>query len=419
VLTAGLVSVTGVWVLATGLAYCVYVLTGSTVASAVTVTATFVPQVFLGPLAGVFADRWDRKRTMVATNLLLAVGLAPLMLVRDRSQVWIVVAVLVYQGAVSQFFAPAEQAMLPRLLAEGEVVAEGELLTANTLLAQSRDLARLIGAALGGVLAAAGDIRALAVADAGSFAAAAAFIGFVRAGGRVQAAQHAQHTQHARRVADVVRELGAGLRLTLARRVLRVLMVFVLLTGIGEGVMGTLFAPFVRQVLHGDSRAYGLIAAVQAIGGILGGLAVAALGQRVPPARLLGFGALAFGAVDLAIFLYPLGYAAIWPAVLGMIVVGLPGALTVAGMYTLFQQHTADAFRGRAFGALTGVEGICQLVATLAAGYLAQAIGIVPVLVVQGLCYLAAGLTVLVAVRENDVQPRRPRNVRRRSATQA
>nr|WP_268908633.1 MFS transporter [Catenulispora pinistramenti] len=292
------------------------------------------------------------------------------------------------RGAVSQFFAPAEQAMLPRL------VAEGELLTANTLVAQGRDLARLIGAALGGVLAAAGGIRALAVADAGSFVAAAAFTGLVRTSGRVEAEQHARY------VADVVRELGEGLRLTLERRVLRVLMVFVLLTGIGEGVMGTLFAPFVRQVLHGDSRAYGLIAAVQAIGGILGGVAVAVLGQRVPPGRLLGFGALLFGAVDLAIFLYPLGYTAIWPAVLGMIVVGLPGALTVAGMYTLFQQHTADAFRGRAFGALVGVEGICQLVATLAAGYLAQAMGIVPVLVLQGVCYLTAGLTVLVAVRE-------------------
>jgi hypothetical protein len=52
---------------------------------------------------------------------------------------------------------------------------------------------------------------------------------------------------------------------------------------------------------------------------------------RKGAARLLCYGAIAFGLVDLAIFLYPLGYPALWPAVAGMIIVGLPGALTLAG----------------------------------------------------------------------------------------
>ncbi len=47
------------------------------------------------------------------------------------------------------------------------------------------------------------------------------------------------------------------------------------------------------------------------------------------------YGAVAFGLIDLAIFLYPLGYVAVWPAVAGMIVVGLPGALTLAGLVML------------------------------------------------------------------------------------
>ena len=55
--------------------------------------------------------------------------------------------------------------------------------------------------------------------------------------------------------------------------------------------------------------------------------------------RLLSYGAVAFGLVDLAIFLYPLGYVAVWPAVAGMIIVGLPGALTLAGLITLCLQR--------------------------------------------------------------------------------
>ncbi|NUP49669.1 MAG: MFS transporter [Catenulispora sp.] len=385
VLAAGLVSTTGDWILVTGLAYSVYALTGSTVVSAVAVMATFAPQVLLGPVAGVFADRWDRKRTMVATNLLLALGLLPLAVVRHADQMWIVVAVLVWEGAVRQFFAPAEQALLPRL------VGDDELVTANALVAQSRDLSRLVGAAAGGVIAAAGGIGALALTDAASFTAAAILVRFIRATGQAQ-------QQLSRRLADVLRELADGLRFVASRNILRTLMVFALLTSVGEGIMGTLFAPFVRRVLHGDSQAYGLIAAVQAIGGILGGLAVAALGSRIPPQRMLAFGAIMFGICDLAIFLYPLVYTAVWPAAAGMVIAGLPGALTLAGLFTLFQQHTTDAYRGRAFGALASVEGVCQLAATFAAGYASQALGIIPVIVVQGVCYVAAGFAVLLAI---------------------
>ncbi|WP_194909555.1 MFS transporter [Catenulispora rubra] len=391
VLTAGLVSTAGDWILVTGLGYSVYALTGSTVASAVAVMATFAPQVLLGPIAGVFADRWGRKRTMVTTNVLLALGLLPLMAVRHANQVWIVVAVLVWEGAVRQFFAPAEQALLPRL------VDDSELITANALVGQSRDLSRLVGAAAGGVIAAAGGIGAVALADAGSFAVAAVLIRFVHATGQVE-----QHLS--RHVRDVVQELADGLRFVARRNALRTLMVFVLLSSIGEGVMGTLFAPFVRHVLHGDSQAYGLIAAVQAIGGILGGLAVASLGQRIPPQRMLAFGAVTFGAVDLAIFLYPLGYTALWPVAVCMVLAGLPGALTIAGLYTLFQQHTTDDYRGRVFGALASLEGVCQLAATFAAGYLGQVLGIIPVIAVQGVCYVVAGFAVLFALPDSGAR---------------
>ena len=63
-LGAGLISLSGDWVLRVGLAYYVYALTGSTVASAVMLLASFVPQIALSSLAGVFVDRWDLKRTM-------------------------------------------------------------------------------------------------------------------------------------------------------------------------------------------------------------------------------------------------------------------------------------------------------------------------------------------------------------------
>src|ERR1700735_1429743 len=80
-LGAGLISLAGDWVLRVGLAYYVYVLTGSTVATALMLLASFVPQILLSSIAGVFVDRWDIKRTMIVANLLLAGGLLPLLAV--------------------------------------------------------------------------------------------------------------------------------------------------------------------------------------------------------------------------------------------------------------------------------------------------------------------------------------------------
>jgi Na+/melibiose symporter-like transporter len=394
VLAAGLVSDAGDWILIIGLAYRVYAITGSTVASALTMASSCAPQVLLGAVAGVFADRWDRKRTMITADLLLAAVLLPLLLVHGAGQVWIVFAVMFAEGAIQQFFSPAEQAMVPTLVPDTELVA------ANAVSGQVSNVARLAGSALGGIIAAAAGIGAVTLADAASFVASAALLALVRATGRATARPGGPGGPVRERIAGIGDELRDGVRLSVRHRVLRTLMIFALVTSVGEGIMSTLFTPFVEHVLHGSSQEFGLVVAAQAVGGILGGALAAGFGHRVRASRLLSCGAIAFGLVDLAIFLYPLGYVAVWPAVAGMVIVGLPGALTMAGLMTLFQRSTSDSHRGRIFGALSAVEGVAVLAGTLGAGFLSRYAGIVPVLAIQGAGYVVAGLAMLARLRE-------------------
>jgi Na+/melibiose symporter-like transporter len=392
-LGAGLVSLTGDWLLGIGLVYSVYALTGSTLASAAALLSSFVPQVVVGSLAGVFVDRWDRKRTMVVANLVLAVGLLPLLLVSGAQQIWLVYVVLAAESVVEVFFAPAEQAMLPR------VVPDEDLVAANGLNGQVRNLARLVGSGLGGVTAAVGGITAIAAADAATFLLAAFLVSRIRTSGRPLAETSDNATEVVRgRLAGLVDEWRAGLRATWRSPVIRMLLVFTLITSTGEGIMGTLFAPYVREVLHGGAQVYGLISGVQAIGGIMGGFLVASLGSRWSPVVMLGAGAVAFGLVDLAIFLYPLLLVSPWPAAAGMIVVGLPGAVTVAGLQTLFQRHTVDAERGRVFALGSLVSSVTVVVGSLGAGLLGDSVGIMPVLAVQGVGYVVAGLLMLAVL---------------------
>jgi MFS family permease len=102
-----------------------------------------------------------------------------------------------------------------------------------------------------------------------------------------------------------------------------------------------------------------------------------------------------FGLIDLVMFCYPLAWHTVGPAFVCMILVGVPGAFLIAGMMTVLQRLTDDASRGRVFGALFAAEGLAVLVGTVAAGILGDLIGIIPVLVVQGLGFLLGGLAVL------------------------
>ena len=406
-LGAGLVSMTGDWLLSVGLAYSVYAVTGSTLASAAALLSAFVPQVLVGSIAGVFVDRWDRKRTMIATNLLLAVGLLPLLMVSGADRIWVVYVVLALQSCVEVFFAPAEQALLPR------VVDDADLVAANGLNGQVRNLARLLGSGLGGVVAAAGGIRAIAVADAVTFLAAALIVTRLRTAGRVVAEVTDEEGMEVvrGRVANLVGEWREGFRTVGDNHVIRTLMIALLITSTGEGIMGTLFAPYVRHVLHGSGQVYGVITGVQAIGGVVGGFLVAVVAERWSPVTMVWAGSIAFGVVDLAIFLYPLLWVNAWPAAAGMVLVGLPGAAVVAGTMTLFQRNTTDDKRGRVFSLLSLVQAVSVVVGSTLAGFFGGPSGIIPILALQGAGYVVAGLLVLTRLGSHqaslDLSPTR------------
>lgn len=396
-LSAGLVSLTGDWLLRVGLVYHVYRLTGSTLASGAMMLASYGPQIVLGSLTGVLADRWDRRRLMVATNLLQAGVLLGLLFVRSPADLWIVYVVVVAESCLAQLFAPAEQAMVPVL------VPSEQLVTANALNGQARDIARLIGAALGGVVIGFGGLTALAIVDAVTFAVSAALIAAIR---YRPASIEKVAEELGGAIGRLRREWTEGLRVVRQSRALRVLFVFALVTSVGEGIMGTLFAPFVRDELHASGQVYGFIAGSQAIGGIAGGLVTAAIGPRFSPLRIWAGGALLFGLIDLVLFTYPLVTEAIWPAFVCMIAVGLPGAFTIAGMMTVLQRSTLDTNRGRVFGALFAAEGGAPVLGIAAAGVLGEVVGIIPVLVFQGAGFVVGGLLVhaVLVRRRADVE---------------
>ncbi len=395
----GLISMLGDWMLFVGLPLFVYQLTGSTLATGGMFMARLLPSLLLGSVAGVFADRWDRRRLMIVANLLLALGLLPLLAVRSADRLWIVYLVSFWEASVAQFFRPAEGALLPRL------VGEEHLVPANALNALNNDLARLAGPPLGALVAGLLGLGGVVLLDAASFLIAALLIALIaipagsatRPAGSPTGVAPAAVTQA---WTGVWRDWLAGLRLVRRERQITVLFLFIAITGLGEGVFSTLLVPFVATVLGGGGAAYGWLLAAQAVGGLLGGVVIGRLGGAVAPARLLGLGALGLGVGDLLIFTYPLFLPGVTLALLLMVLVGVPATGIGVGLMTLQQTVVADAYRGRLFGAFGTTRALVGLLGAALGGALGDRAGIVLVLSLQGFGYILGGALVLALLRD-------------------
>lgn len=384
--TAGLISMTGDWVLYIALPIYVYTLTGSAMATSIAFVSELVPALLLGSVAGVYVDRWPRKIIMLVSNLVLAVTLLPLLLVHSPDRVWIIYLVGFVQSTVAQFFNPAEQAVLPTL------VGEDLLVTANSLSSLNANISRLVGPAAGGLIAASTGLTGVTLIDAASFAVAAVLVALIAmpAGAREEGGEEYE-------VAAVWSQWLDGLRLVRGSQALTVLIALFSLSSLGEGVMGTMFVIWIKQVIHGTALQLGWFMSAQAVGGIVGGVVIGVLGARVVPYRLACFGAISFALLDMALFSYPLAVSGVWLGLVLIAIVGIPAAAAGSSFMTLMQVAAPDSHRGRVFGAMGTTSALARVTGTLIAGFIGGAVGPILMLnVFQGGSYLVAGLTLLL-----------------------
>ena len=374
---AGLVSDTGDWLLLVSLPILVFQLTGSTLGTAYAFLIELAPFILLAPVAGMLADRLDRRRLMVVVSLAQAAALVPLVLWPRLPVIYAVIAV---EAALASLFDPAKNALLPTL------VAADDLVSANSLIGLNQNLGRLLGGPLGGLLLAAGDLRAIVAADAASFLLAVVLIATVRpappAGGAARAAAG-----------------PAGRPFT--RRRVRVGLLVAAVASVAQGLFVVLYVVFVARALHGGAAETGLLRGVQAIGAIVGGLLLA-VGARIRPGRLVGLSCLAFGLIALATWNAPRLTTAVPLYVALFVAVGVPGVAMMTGLTTVLQQSTVDGERGRVFAALGVASAGGQALGMVAAGLLGDRFDVVSVLNGQASLYLLAGIVALALLAQGS-----------------
>jgi MFS family permease len=387
-----LLSVAGDYLLFIALPFFVYEQTGSALATGAMFIAQTLPGVLVGSVAGVFVDRWDRKRTMVMADLSRALILLPLLAVAFGGPLWIVYAVAFAEAVLSQFFVPAKNAIVPSL------VEERHLAAANSLNSISEDIPALVGALLGGALLGLVGLSGLVLLDIASYLVSAAMISLIAARPAAGEApiETADETPRlaASAWANALREWVEGL--SLVRRTRKVATVFAVMavTMVGEGVIFVLIVVFVKQALGGGALEFSWLVTAYGVGGIAGGFLAGWLGGAIGEARLLALSIAANGVFLLAMF-----NILVLPLVLGFgVLAGITTAGWFVGSQTLLQKWVPDNYRGRVFGAYETTQALLLLAGMGLAAVLADPLGAVPVLSFVGALYVLMGATAWVVL---------------------
>ena len=390
----GLVNDTGDWLMMVALPLYVLVATGSGLATAALFLCQLVPAAVFGPLGGNLVDRWDLRRTLVATNLAQAAAVLPLLAVTP-DRVWPAFVVGAVQAVLTRLNNPATASILVR------VVDEGDLAAANSARAVSENVARLVGSPLGGIVIAVAGLPGVVLVDGISFLVVAAATALVRADAAPLPRMEADHEHDSGGVV-------AGLRVLRRYRPLRALLTVVTVSQVSQGMFVILFLAFVTRRVGGNEADVGLIRGAQAVGGILGGVLIAGSARRVPPGRLIALGFSGMALWGFISWNLPAVTTAIWVYVALMALVGPAAVSCSVGIVTAAQQYSPSAYLGLFVGTGEAVGALGQGLGAVAAGVLVDRVDLPVLLNTQSAIYVVAALIGLVAVRPPGRPDRAP-----------
>jgi len=353
----------------------VYRLTGSAASVGLMLMATAAPTILVGLLAGVFVDRYDRKRIMIAADLSRAVLVFLVPLLLRQSLAWLYIIVML-TSAISQFFDPAHESVLP------EIASDEELAAANSLMAISSFGATAVGFAASGLIASRFPIQWCFYLDALSFVVSALIVWMVRVPSLAAAVESG--------IAAVGRNLAAGARLLADTPMLKSLFLVFALVFVSFGLSNSLLLPFALKALGASEFEYGVQEAVTSVGFVIGSLWMARVSDRLREGQWI-----ALGLIGMA--LSGIGYASmrtVAPAIAIIAVSGLINAPTSIARRLVIQRHTPREMRGRVNSAFFVCRDVLFLVGMAAAG-LADVFPIRLMYLASALMLLGAGVWAL------------------------
>jgi MFS family permease len=338
---ANLVSGLGSWLLVVAAPAHVLGSTGSLLATGLVVAAEYLPFLLLGPVAGVLADRVDRRLLLIGTDVARA-GAVALMFAAGQAP-WIVHVAVLAESVASVVSVPAMQAHVPAVVGTGRLLS-----SANALQAVVTGTVRLVGGPLGAALLVVVGFPVLVGIDVATYVVSALAVAVTRSSGR-------PGTRGTRP------SFRAGLRVLRGHPVVAALLPATGVFLMANAALSALLVPLGVERL-GGAPAVGVVLSALGVGFLAGAPLLRLLVDRTPVRRLLA-GA---QAVTAAGFVLLVNASWLPQAVAAAVVIGTAGSVVLGAPRTVTQRSVP----GSALGRVGAVFGIVEAAATLAGAVL-------------------------------------------------
>ena len=334
-------------------------------AAAGALIATAAPVLVVGPLAGVFVDRWDRRRTMLvadAARFVLVSSLLVLPMLRHQlpvgAQLAILYAVLAACSCFAEFFNPS------RLAVVGAIVPPEQQPQASSLLSAASSLAQVIGPPIAAPLLFTLGVQWALIFNAASFLFSFICIRAISVPLTTGADADAPPRE------GFVAEFRTGLKFFAGNRILLALGVGLVLTMLGLGAVNSLAAFFVPHNLHVEASWLGTIMGAVGGGSIAGALGAGAVAKRLRPTTLFWMSLLGCGVTLIALS----RATSLIPAIITAALLGIAAGVLNAVFSPIILEVTPSRLLGRVSAVLSPLQQLASIVSMVLAGLLASTV---------------------------------------------
>ncbi|MDD3274763.1 MAG: MFS transporter [Candidatus Omnitrophica bacterium] len=369
---------------------------GSTMQIAKILSFTIIPVFVIGPLAGVYVDRWDRRRTMYTCDFLrsLLVFTIPLFLFYMKS-LWPIYFIVFVSFSIGRFFVPAKLSIIP------ELVKKEDLLIANSLINTSGMIAAILGFGISGVLVEKLGAKSGFYMDSLSFLLSGTCIFLISR--KFVAAMNFKEVS--KEIVDVIRksvfqEIKEGILYFIRQKDIRFTSGIIFALWSALGAVYVVIIVFVQDTLHSATKDLGLLVMFLGIGLFLGSLVYGKFGQRVSHYKII-FVCLVASGIMLNLFALGINYypnfivAAFLALCLGLIV-----APIMIASNTIIHKVSNNEMLGKIFSSLEIVMHLGFLLFMFVSSSLADKFSPLSILVTAGVLLSVLGFISLIFNRK-------------------
>jgi len=340
--------------------------------------AFLIPFALLGPVAGVFVDRWDAKRTMISSDLIRAALALGLVFASGLNQIY---AILFALSAVSTFFVPAQTITIR------SVTPREGLMAANALMQQGLQIMRIISPTIAGAMVNWVGAKPAYYFDGVSFIFSASMIAAI-AIKRAAAATDSSSPSESGKLKSILNDLMAGARFIFTHAAISFVMLAMAAGMFALSCFAPLIAIYVRDMLKSTGFQFGVINSMIGVGMIFATQFITRFAKNRSKSLLVVAGL--FGMGMAVMVMVSIGHVAV--AAVGAFGIGFGAIFIIVPTQTLMQQETPVELVGRVSSSFLSILSVSQLLGLIISGSLTQRMGI------RNLFFASAAMLVLFAM---------------------